>query len=259
MKIDFGRTAADYAKHRAGFPDSLFVRLQKFNVGLPGQTLVDLGTGTGTLARGFARSGCRVIGIDPAEPLMQQARHLDDAAGVQVEYRVGKAEATGLPDTFADVISAGQCWHWFDRPAAAREVARILKPDGKLVIAHFDWLPLRGNVVEATEQLILKHNPAWQLAGGTGIYPAWPRDVGEAGFRNLQIFTYDLDVPYHHEAWRGRIRASAGVAASLTPDEVALFDQELAHLLHEKFAQDPLLIPHRVFALVADAPLTLSL
>ena len=255
MNIDFGKTATDYAKHRAGFPDSLFERLAPFDIGLAGQTIVDIGTGTGTLARGFAQRGCHVTGIDPAEALMAQARALDSAAGVHVTYRTGTAEATGLPDVCTDVVSAGQCWHWFDRPAAAREVARILRPDGKLVIAHFDWLPLQGNVVEATEQLILKHNPAWHLGGGTGVYPEWPRAIGEAGFRHIEIFTYDVDVPYTHEDWRGRIRASAGVAASLSAAGVAVFDEELALLLTAQFPADPLSIPHRVFALIADAPL----
>ena len=54
MKPDFGRTASEYGKHRAGFPDSFFDRLQRLQIGVPGQSVVDLGTGTGTLARGFA-------------------------------------------------------------------------------------------------------------------------------------------------------------------------------------------------------------
>lgn len=57
MNPDFGRTADDYARHRAGFPDSLFKRLSELGIGLEGQDVVDLGTGTGTLGRGFARRG----------------------------------------------------------------------------------------------------------------------------------------------------------------------------------------------------------
>lgn len=51
MNPDFGRTADDYARHRAGFPDSLFKRLSELGIGLEGQDVVDLGTGTGTLGR----------------------------------------------------------------------------------------------------------------------------------------------------------------------------------------------------------------
>lgn len=258
MAVDFGLTAGDYATHRAGFPDTFFERVAEGGVGHPGQDLVDLGTGTGTLARGFALRGCSVIGIDPAEPLLEEAKRFDQAAGVTVEYRVATAEDTGLPGQSADVVTAGQCWHWFDRPAAAREVAWILRPDGVVVIAHFDWIPLSGNVVEATEDLVLAHNPAWNMARGTGLYPAWLTDLGEAGFHEIETFSYDLDVPYTHEAWRGRIRASAGVGASMAADEVEVFDSGLSVLLRRRFPEPVLQIHHRVFAVIARAPRTSS-
>jgi len=52
---NFGKAAEDYGTFRVGFPESIFDRLAEFNVGTPDDTVVDLGTGTGTLARGFAR------------------------------------------------------------------------------------------------------------------------------------------------------------------------------------------------------------
>lgn len=250
MNVDFGLTATDYAKHRAGFPQSFFERIASYGIGLSGQALVDVGTGTGTLARGFARRGCIVTGIDPAANMLEQAKQLSAAESVTVNYRVATAEATGLPDASADVVSAGQCWHWFDGDAAARECYRVLRKSGKVVIAHFDWIPLKGNVVETTEQLIQSYNPAWKLGGGSGIYPLWSRHLAENGFENLEMFTYDTFPVYSHEAWRGRIRASAGVSASLPPEQVAAFDSELADILHTRFPQDPLPIYHRIFALI---------
>ncbi len=254
MEVDFGKTAADYARHRAGFPPALFERLAARGIGQPGQRILDLGTGTGSLARGLALRGAEVTGIDPAEALLEQARQLDEAAGVTVDYRSGRAEATGLPDAAFDVVAAGQCWHWFKRDAAAREARRLLVPGGRLLIAHFDWIPLAGNVVAATEALIERHNPDWRFGGGTGLYPAWLEDAANAGFGAIETFSFDLAVAYSHEAWRGRIRASAGVGGSLAPDEVAAFDRAHAALLAAEFPEDPLEVPHRVFALTAIAP-----
>ena len=57
MNPDFGKTSSDYSKHRAGFPPSFFVRLRERGIGLSRQRILDLGTGTGTLARGFASAG----------------------------------------------------------------------------------------------------------------------------------------------------------------------------------------------------------
>jgi SAM-dependent methyltransferase len=254
MNVDFGRTSQDYGRYRAGFPPALFERLQRFGIGLPGQRVLDLGTGTGTLARGLARLGCDVTGLDPAALQLEEARRLDGEAGVSVSYTVATAEETGLPDAAFDVVTAGQCWHWFDRGRAVQEVRRLLVPEGRLVIAHFDWIPLPGNIVEATEKLIESYNSEWSMGGGTGLWPAWLGDVSVAGFLDIETFSFDTDPLYSHEAWRGRIRASAGVAASLSPEQVVRFDDDLRDMLAQRFPNDPQGVPHRVFAVVCKAP-----
>jgi SAM-dependent methyltransferase len=251
MATNFGAAAADFARFRAGFPDSLFDRLAALGIGASGETIVDVGTGTGTLARGFALRGCKVIGIDPDGRLIDQARILDVAASVTVEYKLGTAEAIPLPDGVADVVSAGQCWHWFEGLKAAKEFSRITKPHGRVVVAYFSWLTFPGNVVEATERLIKKHNRKWKFKGGIGVDFRSLRHLQAAGFSMFETFSYDLDVPYTAEGWRGRIRASAGVGASLAPAEVEAFDAELARLLEESFPGDSLEIPHRVFTIIA--------
>lgn len=265
MTVNFGLTATDYAKHRAGFPDAFFDRVFKERIIKIGDVLVDLGTGTGTLARGFAQRGCKVIGVDISAQLLEQAKDLSQLAGLDIDFRFAKAEATGLPDDAFDVVTAGQCWHWFDRPNAALEVKRILKPNGCVLIAHFDWLPLQGNIVDLTEKLIQTYNPKWyaEFGGMMGVYPEWLRDLGEAGFLDIQTFSFDMDAQYTYEAWRGRIRASSGVGASLSDEEVGRFDSELKSLLEAQEQAGAgsgagshriLKIPHRVFVVHARKP-----
>ncbi len=254
MHVDFGRTAADYARHRAGFPEELFERLAARGIGRAGQPILDLGSGTGSLARGFARAGARVTALDISEDLLAQARALAAEDGVELETLCAPAENSGLPAASFEVVSAGQCWHWFDRPRAAAEARRLLAPGGFLAICHFDWLPRPGNVVAATEALIEAHNPAWTLGGGDGFHPAWAADAAGAGFGAIESFSFETSVPYDHAAWRGRIRASAGVGGSLAPEAVAAFDRALAALLAAEFPGEPLQVPHRCFALTAIAP-----
>ncbi|MDX1581506.1 MAG: SAM-dependent methyltransferase, partial [Alphaproteobacteria bacterium] len=98
--------------------------------------------------------------------------------------------------------------------------------------------------------LIRKHNPDWHMHGGTGLHPNELADMALAGFTGLETFSYDVEVPYSHEAWRGRIRASAGIAATLSPKQVEAFDKDHQHLLEQNFPQDPLVVPHRVFAAI---------
>jgi SAM-dependent methyltransferase len=246
MNVDFGRTAADYARYRVPFPDGLFERMAALGIVPPaeGGRALDLGTGTGALARALAARGWRVTGLDRSERMLEAAR----ALGGEVEYRQGDAEETGLPGAAFDLVTAGTCGHWFDRPRAARECLRLLKPGGWLMLASLDWIPLPDNAVEATERLIRRHNPAWRLRADNCLYPDYLADLLLAGFAAAESFSFDVLIPFSHEAWRGRIRASAGVGASLGEAAIRRFDAELARLLEVNFAEQPLLLPHRVFA-----------
>ena len=118
-------------------------------------------------------------------------------------------------------MSAGQCWHWFGRPRAGAEARRLLVAGGALVICHMDYLPLADNVCAATEELILEHNPAWTMAGGTGIHADWTLDVATAGFTGIETFSFDVEVPYSHEARRGRMRTCNGIGATPPPTAVS--------------------------------------
>jgi SAM-dependent methyltransferase len=254
MRVDFGKTATDYSKHRAGFPEALFTRLAAQGIGGGGARVLDLGAGTGSLALGFAKRGAAVTALDISAEMLAEARGRAAVLGLNVAIVNAPAERTGLPAGTFDVVAAGQCWHWFDRPAAAAEARRLLVPGGRLAICHFDWIPLPGNVVAATERLIESHNPAWTLGGGTGLYPAWLADAAGAGFSALETFSFDVAVAYTHEAWRGRIRASAGIGGSLPAEAVAAFDRAHGALLARDFPLDPLSVPHRVFAALGTAP-----
>ena len=249
---DFGPTVADYGRHRAGFPEEMFERLAALGVGLPGQRLLDLGTGT--LARSFAHRGAVVTGIDPSAAVLREARSLASGEGLDVDFRPGTAEATGLTDRALESVSAGQCWHWFKRWRALAEAGRVLVPGGSLAICHFDGLALAGTVVAATEELILAHNPDWPGAGGSGFYPRWAAGAAEAGFIGIETFSFDVDQPYSHADGRGPLRASAGVGGSLDGDAVAAFDAELAARIGRRFAGQPMAVPHRCWVLVCRAP-----
>ena len=251
-KVDFGLTADDYGRFRAGFPDELLARLAARGAVGEGTRALDLGTGTGALARLVATRARSVLGTDPSEQMLEEARAIGGPDGL--DFALGSAEEIDFPDASFDLVTAGQCWHWFDAPRAAAEVRRVLVDGGRLVIAHFDWIPLPGNVVAATEELIVEHNPDWNMYGGTGMHPRWLADVAEAGFTEIETFSFDLAVPYSHEAWVGRIRASNGVGASLPEEGVRRFSDDLTRLLADHFPEDPLAVPHRTWAVVATRP-----
>lgn len=255
-EIDWSQSSTDYARHRRGFPDAFFERLAARGLIGPGRHALDLGTGTGSLARGLAQRGAEVVALDVAEGQLGEARRLSQLEGVadHIRFVAARAEATGLaPGTF-DLVIAGQCWHWFDRPLAAKETRRLLAPGGHVVIAHFDFLP-RTPVVARTFDLVRAHlrsdaRPEGQF-GIESLYPEWLVDLTDAGFVELETFSFDIDVPYTHAGWRGRMRASQWmIAADGSARE--RFDAALAARLEAELP-DPLVVPHRIFAVIARA------
>lgn len=248
--VDFGRTATDYARHRPGFPPAFFDRLESDGLVAPGQRLLDIGTGT--LARGFAERGVSVVGLDPSARMLAEAEALARADGLSVEWVRASAEETGVSDQAFDLVSAGQCWHWFDRARAAVECRRVLRTAGRILIAYFSYLPEPGSCSEATEKLILRHNPAWSMAGSDGRYPRWSDDLHGANFVGVETFEFELPVTFSHEGWRGRFRACNGVLA-LAPEKMDAFDSELRRLLESRFPE-PIVARHRVFAIVGTKP-----
>jgi len=153
--IDFGRTAVDYERFRPGFPDSFFDRLTEEGWIEAGLRVLDLGTGTGTLALGFASRGLYATGLDIAPELLEVAQQTASDEGLHVRLVEGEAQATGLEDDSFDIVSAGQCWWWFDSDAVIQESSRVLVPGGRLVIASFSYLPITGNAAGRTEDLIM--------------------------------------------------------------------------------------------------------
>jgi SAM-dependent methyltransferase len=250
---DFGCAAADYARHRQGFPPAFFTRIAALGCGLPGQRVLDLGTGTGLLARALAQRGCVVTGLDPSAALLAQARRLDAAAGVVVHYVQATAEATGLPAGAFDLVSAATCWHWFDRAAATREAHRLLAPGGRLLICDLDWNFAPGSIGQRSWDLITRHTPPSNTPpGGTFLYPTWTRDLVQAGFTTWEAFAFTCDLTYTHDGWKGRVRASAGVAPVMDAATLARFDADMDAMLADRLGTaESFPVGHKVFALVA--------
>jgi len=242
--FDWGRTSTDYATHRPGPPDSLFEQLAMYGVGLLGQRVLDLGTGTGVLARGFARLGVRATGIDIAENQIAEARRPAAEQGLDIAFDVAPAETTPFAPAAFDAATANQCWLYFYKPHVLAELSRVLVLSGLIATSHFSWLA-DDPIAAAMEALVLRFNPTWSSAHSDGQVPTVPEWA--AGLAFVGMVAYDVDVPFTRERWRGRVRACRGVGASLPDDQVAVFDREYVALL-ECIAPERFTVRHRVDA-----------
>ncbi len=250
-KLDFSRHSDDYAKLRPGFPPSFYERLGSW-ISYDGLRAVDLATGPGVIATELAVRGAHATGVDIAPGQVEAAKRVAEERGVvdRTHYVVADVADTGLDSNAFDLVTAGQCWHWFDDSGMMAEVDRILVPGGHLVIADYSYMVSVSEVASATEDLVLKYNPGWPMAGWAGTFPERIPMLTDAGFTFAEAFCYDHAQPFTHESWRGRIRTCNGIGSGgLPPAEVERFNAELAELLDERFPE-PLTIPHRVWCVI---------
>ena len=122
----FSSVAEAYERARPEYP----AEAARWLTGEPPLDVVDLAAGTGKLTRVLTALGHRVTAV---EPLVEMRAQLTGAVpGVPVLE--GTAESVPLPDAVADAVVVAQAFHWFDQPAALREIARLLRPAGRLGI-----------------------------------------------------------------------------------------------------------------------------
>ena len=243
-EFDWGRTSIDYSKYRLGYPESFYDTLQVLGVGNEGQQILDLGTGTGVLARAFAKRGAIVTGIDVSESQIREARSLATAEGLTVTFEVCAAEDIDVADDSFDVISAGQSWLYFDNTVVIPKLIDALKKEGYLVLTLLVWLPFKDPIVRKSEELVLKYNPDWKGANCKGDISPIPR-WSEEHFDLKTFHTIEEPIEFSRESWRGRFRACRGIGASLSDELVKRFDDEHDQLLR-KIAPEAFPILHQM-------------
>jgi ubiquinone/menaquinone biosynthesis C-methylase UbiE len=162
----------------------------------PGHRVLDIACGTGIVARAAARrlGSCgNVIGLDLSAPMLAAARTAAAAEGVTVEWREGSAVKLPLPDGASDIVFCQQGLQFFpDRPAALREMHRVLMPGGRLVLSV--WREIERSLgFDVLAQVLTRHiSPAAGALMTSGPFGLGNMEqlrslVAGAGFKDIDI------------------------------------------------------------------------
>ncbi len=242
--FDFGRTSALYARFRDIYPQSMYQKLIALGIGKRNQHILDLGSGTAVLPVNLYHTGAVFTATDISANQVAFGQRLAQEKGLdRISFKVCAAEDTGFADNSFDAVTAVQCFQYFDAEKAAREIARVLKPQGLFCKIFMDWLPFEDEKIAEMERLVLQYNPAWSGGGFREfryVFPKW----AEGRFRSESVQSYDETLSFSKEAWLNRVLTCRGVGASLSAEKIAAFTEEYRGLL-EKY-EEPLRLKHQI-------------
>jgi SAM-dependent methyltransferase len=152
---NFGSIAELYERVRPGYP----AESVEWFLG-DAREVADVGTGTGKLTDALLAAGRTVTAIDPDAGMLAvlAAKH------PAVPTLTGTAEAIPLPDGSVDAVTFGQSWHWVDPPRGSAEIARVLRPSGRLGLfwnirdAREPWVAELADILDhrSADELLLE-------------------------------------------------------------------------------------------------------
>ena len=215
-------TAETYVRGRPDYPAALAEWLRDQLRLAEGQTVIDLGAGTGKFTPRLIATGARVIAVEPVAAMREKL----SATLPHIETLAGTADSIPLPDASVDAVVCAQSFHWFATREALADILRVLKPGGKLGLvwnlrdARIDWIARLDAIVNRHEG----DTPRYYTGEWRAVFPF-------DGFGPL----HETHLAHGHtgtpdDVIVNRVRLTSFIAA-LPADERVKIDEELRALI----------------------------
>lgn len=210
-------------RYRPAYPQAIVEFLQEACQLTRAATIADIGSGTGLLSEIFLRAGYQVFGVEPNTDMRMASQQFLRNYPRFISV-AATAEETTLERHSIDMITVGQAFDWFNREKSRQEFARILKPDGWVVLV---WNIPRHHTpfLAAYEQFWQKYlNPQSHSSGiDTQAFDDGLRGWYSPGVVNIQAFDNAQVVDY--EGLKGRVLSSSLAPAPEQPEYTAMLEE----------------------------------
>jgi SAM-dependent methyltransferase len=223
-KLVFAECASFY-RFRAPYAADAFASIQAtFGLNRSSRVL-DLGCGPGTVSIPLARAVGSVVAVDPCVEMIDEGRKADDCGNIQ--WRCLKAEDVTEEFGHFDVVTMGQSFHWMERDRVLRQVAKLIKPDGGLVVIN----PGRRRPQESWEPLVYDViaryvAPSERHPGKSPELPHEPSLLRSAHFSKFTATEYSMECERD-------IASIIGYAYSLSTSPKSAFGARAREFEHE--------------------------
>ena len=191
----FATTVALYEELRTPYPPCFFREAAQRLALDRRHALIDLGTGPGLLALGFAPYVGRIVGVDPEPAMLAAAKNAAERASQAFTLIAGKAE--DLPENIGsfDVVTIGRALHWMDRDLTLALLDRLVAHDGAIAIcASFSATDGRNPWLDGYNEARRRWSPAklWEEAGrGTRTHRDLPAFFRGSSFQPAELVSIE--------------------------------------------------------------------
>jgi SAM-dependent methyltransferase len=237
----FGREAEAYERSRPSYPPDAVAWLVNHLQVRPGAVVADLAAGTGKFTRLLLPSGAFVVAVEPVHAMYQVLHHMLPASPIVA----GTAESMPIRSSSLDAVCAAQAFHWFDAEKVFAELARVLRPGGRV-----------GFVWNARDRSVDWVRSVWAIMDEVERKAPW-RDHdhwSESAFGQRRDFGPLHSETFHHQHLTtpagivDRIRGVSHVAALPTREQQQVLEN--VHRLLEEHpdtrGRNELHLPYRV-------------
>ena len=239
----FGSGADAYERGRPSYPpDAVAWLLETLRIG-PATRLVDLAAGTGKLTRLLAPSGAWIVAVEPVEGMRQVLGRTQP----ELAALAATAEALPIAAGSVDAVTVAQAFHWFDADAAFTELARVLRPGGRV-----------GLIWNARDRSVAWVNNVWSIMDRVEKRAPWRdhdrsrhSDFGKrVGFGPVHEATFHHDQHIARDAIAERFTSVSHVAVLPEAQQRAVVDEVMAVLASDPatIGRTELAIPYQVDA-----------
>ena len=190
-----------------------------------GQKILEIGTGTGILPLNMQHYGGEYTGVDISPSMIQQAKTLVP----NTDFFCADAHNLPFANNSFDVITALQCWAYFNKRTLLPELHRVLKKDGCLFVMFLTWLPDEDEIIRKSFDVVKRYNPSW--SGFMKRFDESNLHWLTKDFSVEKVVKKDFHLSFSKESWCDRMVASRGVGATLPQEKLTMFRSKLADTL----------------------------
>lgn len=202
----FTDRASYYAKYRPRYPQAILGFMEQEMDLSPTSIVADIGSGTGILSELFLKHGNTVFAVEPNQEMRKAA---EESLAKHAKFRsvAGTAEATTLPASSVDFVTAAQAFHWFNPEKTRTEFMRITR--------HPGWVALIWNVRKKSTPLMQAYDQLVRKYAINAHSRSVKDEVGDEGITNFlgkhKMKTFPNDQVLDYEGFAGRLLSSSYV------------------------------------------------